>query len=79
MKGWMKMASCCSGTRNAIDVMKAYAALTMAIMTTVILLWMVVMMLVIMVMWGMLLTVKLLLTMVATVVTSFTKDTAITT
>jgi hypothetical protein len=59
--------------------MKAYTALVMTIMSTVILLWMMVMMLVIMVMWGMLLTVKLLLSFVATVVTSFTEDTVITT
>ena len=76
MKGWMKLASCCSGTRIVIDVMKACMAL--AIMTTV-LLWMMVMMTMIMVMWGMLLTVKVLLILVATVDTPFTEDTAITT
>jgi hypothetical protein len=70
----MKLASCCSCTRNVIDVMKA-----MVIMTTVILLWIMVVMTMIMVMWGMLLTVKVLLILVATVVTSFTEDTVITT
>jgi len=79
MKGWMKLASCCSGTRIVIDVMKAYTALAMAIMTTVVLLWMMVMVTMIMVMWGMLLTVEVLLILVATADTLFTEDTAITT
>ena len=74
MKGWMKLASCCSGTRIVIDVMKACMALAMAIMTTVVLLWMIVMMTMIM-----LLTVKVLLILVATVDTLVTEDTAITT
>jgi hypothetical protein len=60
-----------------IDVMKACTALAMAIMTTVILLWMIMTM--IMVMWGMLLTVKWLLILVATVVISFAEVTVITT
>lgn len=72
----MKLASCCSGTRIVIDVMKAYMALAMAIMTTVVLLRMMVMMTMIMVMWGMLLTVKVLLILMATVDTPFTADTA---
>lgn len=78
MKGWMKLASGCSGTRIVIDVMKACMALAMAIMTAVVLLWMVVMKTMIMVMWGMLLTGKVLLVLVANVVTCFTV-TAITT
>ena len=75
----MELTSCCSATRIVIDVMKAYTALAMEIMTTVVLLWMMVLMTMIMVMWGMLLTVKVLLILVATVNTPFTEDTAITT
>jgi len=54
-------------------------ALAMAIMTTVVLLWMMVMMTIIMVMWGMLLTVKVFLILVATVNTPFTDTATITT
>jgi ABC-type multidrug transport system fused ATPase/permease subunit len=60
----MKLASCCSGTRNVIDVIKACTALAMAIMTTVVL-----MLLMVIMMWGMLLT-GLLLLLVAALVTS---------
>jgi hypothetical protein len=68
----MKLASCSSGTRNAIDVMKARTALAMAIMTTVVLM----MLLMMMMMCGMLLTVLLLL-LVATLVTSSAENATI--